>query len=202
MPVTNKTKYLIGIGGSAALGIVLLSRSVQPDMPDFTRYEAGAERKQVFFSYFLPLIEQHNTAVLESRQQVMVWNRDRDNIDWWDLFQIENLAEEYRLDDFDIDNDEHWTTLLRRVDAVPPSLALAQAANESGWGTSRFGREGYNFYGQWCYQPGCGMVPNGRNTGKMHEVAILIHPMNLLEVTSTTSIATMPTGHCVKFAPA
>ena len=40
-----------------------------------------------------------------------------------------------------------------------------QAANESAWGTSRFARIGLNFFGQWCYSKGCGMVPKRRNTG-------------------------------------
>lgn len=60
--------------------------------------------------------------------------------------------------------------LLRRVDIVPPSLALAQAANESAWGTSRFAREGNNLFGQWCYTPGCGLVPMRRELGGRHEV--------------------------------
>lgn len=46
-----------------------------------------------------------------------------------------------------------------------------QAANESAWGTSRFARIGLNFFGQWCYTKGCGMVPKRRNTGAAHEVA-------------------------------
>ena len=41
--------------------------------------------------------------------------------------------------------------LLVRVDTVPASLALAQAAKESGWGTSRFAREGYNLFGYWFF---------------------------------------------------
>ena len=60
--------------------------------------------------------------------------------------------------------------LLVRVDVVPMPLVLVQAANESAWGTSRFSRIGLNFFGIWCYQKGCGMVPRGRNTGAKHEV--------------------------------
>ncbi|MFM9673737.1 glucosaminidase domain-containing protein, partial [Streptomyces galilaeus] len=60
---------------------------------------------------------------------------------------------------------------LRRVDIIPKELALMQAANESAWGTSRFARIGLNFFGQWCYSQGCGMIPNRRNSGAAHEVA-------------------------------
>lgn len=60
--------------------------------------------------------------------------------------------------------------LMRRVDVIPTSLVLAQAANESGWGTSRFAREGNNIFGQWCFDEGCGLVPNQRGEDASHEV--------------------------------
>jgi len=60
--------------------------------------------------------------------------------------------------------------LSARVDVIPSSLVLVQAANESAWGTSRFARIGLNFFGIWCYKPGCGMVPRSRNEGAKHEV--------------------------------
>jgi len=60
--------------------------------------------------------------------------------------------------------------LVRRVDVIPTSLVLAQAANESGWGTSRFAREGNNIFGQWCFDEGCGLVPNRRGEDASHEV--------------------------------
>ena len=61
--------------------------------------------------------------------------------------------------------------LLLRVDKVPASLALSQAAIESAWGTSRFAVKGNNLFGQWCYKKGCGLVPLRRNAGSNHEVA-------------------------------
>jgi Bax protein len=59
-----------------------------------------------------------------------------------------------------------------RVNIIPPAMALAQAAKESGWGTSRFASDGNNYFGQWCYKPGCGLIPKARKTGKSHEVAV------------------------------
>ena len=55
--------------------------------------------------------------------------------------------------------------LLKRVDELPPSLVLAQAANESAWGMSRFAQQGRALFGQWCFKAGCGMVPDGREAG-------------------------------------
>jgi Bax protein len=53
---------------------------------------------------------------------------------------------------------------------LPVSLVLAQAANESGWGTSRFAIDGNNFFGVWCYVEGCGLKPLDRDQGARHEV--------------------------------
>ncbi|MEM0954566.1 MAG: glucosaminidase domain-containing protein [Pseudomonadota bacterium] len=60
--------------------------------------------------------------------------------------------------------------LRRRLGVLPESLVLAQAAIESGWGSSRFARQANNLFGQWCYQAGCGLVPARRRAGATHEV--------------------------------
>jgi len=54
---------------------------------------------------------------------------------------------------------------------VALEIVLAQSANESAWGQSRFAKEGNNFFGQWCYQKGCGIIPANRDKGSIHEVA-------------------------------
>jgi Bax protein len=53
---------------------------------------------------------------------------------------------------------------------------MAQSANESAWGTSRFARKGNNFFGQWCFRKGCGLVPKQRDANKTHEVAAFDSP--------------------------
>ncbi len=55
---------------------------------------------------------------------------------------------------------------------VPASMALAQAAIESAWGRSRFAAEGNNYFGQWCFSAGCGIVPSRRPQGASHEVQV------------------------------
>ena len=59
---------------------------------------------------------------------------------------------------------------LLRVNVVPRSLALIQAAKESGWGTSKFARLANNLFGQQCFVKGCGIVPTARAAGRKHEV--------------------------------
>lgn len=57
------------------------------------------------------------------------------------------------------------TELLKRVDIIPPSLAMAQGADESGWGTSRFAEAGNSLFGQWTWGSK-GIASNGKQRGK------------------------------------
>ena len=76
----------------------------------------------------------------------------------------------YGLDSLDFD------ALLKRVDIVPPSLAIAQAAEESGWGTSRFAREGNALFGQRAYKASKkGIVPKERPDGTNFRVRAFDH---------------------------
>lgn len=181
MKIEKNTKYLLKIISVIVLGLAILSLSITNNVPDFTNYQAGAERKKEFFNYFLPLIKEHNTEILKSRSKIIAWSQDIESINWLDHFQLDSVLETYQLDRFDIDNDEDFTILLRRVDTVPVSLALAQAVNESGWGTSRFVREGNNYYGEWCFIEGCGIIPKQRTKGEIHEVAIFNSPEDSIE---------------------
>jgi len=61
--------------------------------------------------------------------------------------------------------------LLKRVDAVPTSIILAQGALESSWGSSRFTREGNSIFGMWTWKTK-GMVPSRRDEGKTHKVKV------------------------------
>lgn len=160
----------------AILLVVLLRFAHYHENPDFTRYDAGPERKEAFFSYFLPLIEEQNRELLEVREELVALQEQREQLSFFERLMVENLAQDYAVEDFAFDQAADWETLIRRIDIVPPSLALAQAANESAWGTSRFAREGNNFYGQWCFRAGCGMVPASRDAGATHEVADFASP--------------------------
>ncbi|MDZ7770570.1 MAG: glucosaminidase domain-containing protein [Woeseiaceae bacterium] len=80
------------------------------------------------------------------------------------------FAEKYFVDIEELDDDEALELLQRRVDTIPEALVLVQAAKESGWGRSRFAREGNALFGEWCYNEGCGIVPGARGEGRTHEV--------------------------------
>ncbi len=147
---------------------------VVPQLPDFKEYNAGAERKAAFIAFLEPLVVAQNQTLLKQRAELVKIAEKYANghlISWADRRFLNRLASLYQLDSTNGKFDESIVNdLVGRVDAIPVSLVLAQAANESGWGTSRFAREANNLFGQWCYTTGCGMVPRARATGRTHEV--------------------------------
>ena len=111
-----------------------------------------ATKKSIFFRLMTPLILVSNEKILREREIV-------ENVPL-DAQQLIDIAFKYQIiDDATTSlNEEHREQLLARVDILPASLALAQAAEESGWGTSRFALEGNAFFGQWDFS-GNGMKP-------------------------------------------
>ncbi len=178
MSGTNRN-ILVGVSLALLVAIIvvwnLFFSRVTP--PDFSQYPAGVERKEAFFSYFAPLMQQANATILEERQTLMSACSDDGTV----TSDVEELAEKYRVAETAPEGSSMCDQLLQRVDIVPVSLALAQAANESAWGTSRFAQEGNNFFGQWCFKKGCGIVPGSRDSGKNHEVATFDSPADSVE---------------------
>ena len=142
-------------------------------VPDFARYEQVVDKKQAFFNYLAPAIRAQNEHVLNIRDMLIAYKAKE--IAGESLTKRQNkaltwLIQEYRVSD-DLSRDLMYEQLLLKVDIIPIELVLVQAANESAWGTSRFARNGYNFFGIWCFKKGCGFVPNKRNEAASHEVA-------------------------------
>jgi Bax protein len=145
-------------------------------VPDFEQYKDVVEKKKAFFDYLLPFIERENARLLHIRQQIIEVQQklQQQELTVEEYAFIYSLYDEFKLDYPDVDA-EGFRLLLSRVDAIPVDLVLIQAAKESGWGSSRFALEAYNFFGQWCFKAGCGVVPQKRSAGKYHEVAIFPH---------------------------
>lgn len=142
-------------------------------LPDFNQFTDVAEKKRAFFQYLRPYIQRENSRLLSLRHQLTtIKEKQQKNL----LLAVDeqvfiySLFNEFRLEVEEYD-DNSLNELLKRIDILPEMLVLMQAANESAWGTSRFAVEGFNFFGQWCFREGCGMVPNNRNEGQYHEVA-------------------------------
>lgn len=102
-------------------------------------------RKSVFVSVVLPHVLQENARIRRDRERLQRLRREiraERDLRPRDRRWLENLAARYKTKPMDVE------TLLRRVDIVPPRLAVAQAAQESGWGTSRFAHQGNALFGQ------------------------------------------------------
>lgn len=157
----------------AALAVAMNVRQFDR-LPDFGTIDDIQERKLAFFEYLSPLVQAENTRIQFQRERLLeLIEREQagESLGLADRQWLARLAAEYELEWPGEDRGLTLAELERRVDVVPVMLALVQAATESAWGQSRFARKGNNLFGQWCYSPGCGLVPAGRVAGARHEVA-------------------------------
>lgn len=138
-------------------------------LPDFSVYNDVKQKKADFFAYMLPRIQKANQLISKERK----WLKDllsQDNqFEQSQVNQLLALSDKYKVKV--LNPNDMVAELLVRIDSIPASLVLAQAANESAWGTSRFAKQGNNLFGQWCYVKGCGMIPKSRGNNQHHEVA-------------------------------
>lgn len=142
-------------------------------LPDFSEFSDVKEKKRAFFEFLLPLVHEANARILNERQLIEKWQQNK-KLTTEEQQKLEKIRLKYRVTTDDIEKQEEL--LLRRVQVIPPSIVLAQAANESAWGNSRFAREGNNLFGQWCFTEGCGMIPGARGDNASHEVQIFNTP--------------------------
>lgn len=143
-------------------------------LPDFAAIEQTPERKQQFIDLLRPMVDEKNAKLLKSRARLLKIKAELDSsqtITGVNLRNLEKLREKFHVTKKTYPEDAKAVEiLLLRVDAIPPGMVIAQAAVESGWGTSRFAEEAHNLFGHWCYTPGCGIVPSKRQEGAKHEV--------------------------------
>jgi len=143
------------------------------NLPDFAAILDIKTKKKKFFDFMKPAVIKQNNLLLETRSKINTWLEHISlelPLSELEHQELSGLVKKYRVKK-GASTLAQLNDLLLRVDVIPMSLVLVQAANESAWGTSRFSRIGLNFFGIWCYRQGCGMVPGGRNIGAKHEVA-------------------------------
>jgi Bax protein len=113
------------------------------------------QKKRIFFRVLAPIILNSNELILKDRKRLESIRSDyrkKNTIREKDQKWILKLAKVYRADKPDGQVTEKiLDDLWEKVDIVPPSLALSQGAEESGWGTSRFAAVGNAIYGQWTW---------------------------------------------------
>lgn len=165
-----------------ALGYSLASVRAGDDVPrlylaalphDLDSAGGSNARKLSFLRVMLPLVLAENEKILAGRhrlQQLLQRVRSGGLLSAGDSAWVVQIAGDYGMANFNPDSGS-WKELLRRVDAVPVSLALSQAIVESGWGTSRFARHGNAVFGQLSWDAAGGMATTGRQpSGMRHKV--------------------------------
>jgi Bax protein len=140
---------------------------------DLDHHLPPKEKKRTFLLSLLPMVLMANQAIEAERLEIesLLRRHDQQGLLTEEEHQLlQDLADYYKLPGNPLTDHLARAILLHRVDILPPSLVLAQAATESGWGTSRFAREGNNLFGQRTYRTGNGIVPAHRREGDTHEV--------------------------------
>ena len=124
--------------------------------------ESSKRKKNLFIKIILPLIlEENNRIKLDRRKLFAILNKNKNTTsekNWLNL-----KFKQYGVSNKDL------STLKIRMDEIPVSLAIAQAAKETGWGTSRFALEGNALFGQWTWS-GEGIKPAGADDDTTHKV--------------------------------
>ncbi|MHA7814918.1 MAG: glucosaminidase domain-containing protein [Pseudohaliea sp.] len=161
-------------GFLAAACLLLAACQGGSELPDLASVEDVPTLKRTFYGFLAPIVGRENDRIRAQREALASLRESLaagEHPGWLARRRLRALAREYEVP-WDPDNlPALASSLWRRVDVVPPALALTQAAKESGWGRSRFAVEGNNLFGQWCFEPGCGIVPARRPAGSQHEVA-------------------------------
>ena len=124
-------------------------------------------KKDLFIATLLPPILKVNEYILYERKRLLkIINFIEINgkAPSKDLFWLRRKMIRYRMTEFSIEE------LYSRMNIIPPSLALTQAAIETGWGSSRFAQDANALYGQWTWNDDEGIIPLGREDGKTHSI--------------------------------
>ena len=129
---------------------------------DLKKIKSTKTKKDTFIKIVMPLIIDENNKILENRKKLFKILSKPNNT------RGEKVWLKRRFEDYSIKNED-ITELKIRMDIVPVSIAIAQAAKESGWGTSRFALEGNAMFGQWTWGKQ-GIAPLEREKNKGHKI--------------------------------
>ncbi|WP_052435333.1 glucosaminidase domain-containing protein [Sulfurospirillum cavolei] len=138
---------------------------------DYYQIDDNTKQKEAFFLHMKALVDKSNDEIKKDREFITDFfakampgafrGLNQKNVGYLialrNKYGIENL----------FDRDEYY----KRINTIPVSMALAQAALESGWGKSRFAREANNLFGHWTYS-GIGLMPQNRLPGKTHMIRV------------------------------
>lgn len=151
------------------LGEATVPRIFVNSLPqDMDAIQVVERRKKLFIRIMLPLVLRENERLRTSHERLQALEQRLTSGKAISPAERQWLTEKYRR--YRVPDGE-LETLVRRVDVIPTSLAMAQAAAESGWGTSRFALEGNALFGQWTWSRNHdGLVPRERDAGRTYRV--------------------------------
>jgi Bax protein len=150
-------------------GVPLLLLNALPN--DFADIRHSNTRRELFLQTMLPLLLIENRQLREQRALASwLFEKKLPQAGSPARVWLNALAKTLRVRG-NLEQAQQRQTLLMRLDEIPLSLALAQSAIETGWGTSRFAREGNSLFGQWTFIKGNGLTPSQRDEGASHQVA-------------------------------
>ena len=129
---------------------------------DLETIQSTKLKKETFIQIVLPLVVAENERILEDREKLKILSNKKFTTDLEKQWLRQKLLE-YKVKKGDLKK------LMTRMDIIPTSIALAQAAKESGWGTSRFALEGNAIFGQWTWN-GKGIEPLLKDKSKNHKI--------------------------------
>ena len=132
---------------------VAVARNFVKVIPPSHAALATPQQKEQFIKIVLPLILASNEEIIQRRAAI------RRAYDRQDAITLGKWAKLYKLPPENLVSKGFLNDLLARADVIPVPLALAQAAIESGWGRSRFARQGNALFGQWAWQEDVGIKP-------------------------------------------
>jgi len=146
---------------------IRLGQSVKPvylsKLPkDLKKIKSTQKKKDTFIKIVMPLILDENSKILEDRKKLFKILGKQSNSRGEKVW-LKRRFKDYRIEKEDI------AELKLRMDTIPTSLAIAQAAKESGWGTSRFALEGNAMFGQWTWGKD-GIEPKEKKTNQDHKI--------------------------------
>ena len=120
------------------------------------------KKRELFIKIVLPLILDENKKITEDREKLFkILGKNFNTVG--ERVWLKRRFKEYKIEDHDL------AKLKMRMDIIPVSIALAQAANESGWGTSRFALEGNALFGQWTWSKK-GISPKNKDPDANHKI--------------------------------
>lgn len=165
--INNSKKLLLSFCLVSSLQVQCLGKGF-PD--EFYEINDVVETKNYFLNHLYIFIAKENNNIKNDRsfvKNILTSNILKIDFDSALFHRLLELKQKYK-----IKNIFTLQEYLKKIDIIPPSMALAQAAIESAWGKSRFIKDANNIFGHWTYNPKIGIIPKRRNIGASHFIRV------------------------------